>query len=923
LNRRPAPSRSASAAEPRRKGGQWLDGLPLHQKAGGQVTRSPNDAARLFGYDLFISFALGPPPRGTRSYASDLARALREHDFTVFFSEDEAPPGEVLDRVLSDALRRSRILVVIVNRHTLEEPGFVRREVEEFGKLHPGRPVIPISVDKALEDGALVARAREWLHFEDKIWVDETADAVNDGRASPEVVDRLATAPSRLRSNVKWRWLVGVVIVILAALGVALAMAANVARTELRRATATRLALESQSAASGVREATPELTVQLAVAAFRLNPGPEALGALQPVVMTAQPLLPLVTTSSTVTAIAVSPKGNLIVSAGKDGVLRRWDPVSGGSLGEPLRGHRNEVRGLRFSRDGSSIVSASLDGTVRLWNLSMTSEPLVFRHGGEVRCADISPDGRTIASGGTDKTVRLWDTTTGRPLPKPFELHQHTVLSVAFSQDGRRIVSSSDDKTIRVWDVATRTQERAFDLHQSTVRTAEFSPSGDRVVSGGYDRSVRIWDIASDAQVCGPLSGHTAPILSVAYDPDGGRVVSGSMDGTVRVWDAKSCMPILEPLLGHRGWVWSVAFDPKGRRIYSGSSDKTLRIWRSDPVPSRLVLGDGKGHVQSVRFHSNGQIIASGGEGPSAEIWNVGTLQRSRPSPLEHSQPVTGVVTRGDGRIVAAASGDASVVVWNLVTGEVRELAGHSAKVRRLAFSGDGRRLYSASNDGSVRVWDPETGAPLGAPMADHDDLVIALAVGANGNNVVSGTRSGSIYFWDVEARTVTKIIERAHNDPVLSLALSPDEELIASGGADNVIRLWDAKTGTRVRDHPLTGHVNWVWSVRFTPDGHHIVSGSSDGTIRFWDRTRGTQVGKPWVAHSRQQVFSLDFSADGRSIASGGGDGLIRIWDAPSTWAEVACAKLTRNMSREDWHRYVGNYKYVLQCPSLPAPQE
>ena len=49
--------------------------------------------SRLFGYDMFISFALSPPPQGIRSYASDLARRLRERDFTVFFSEDEAPPG--------------------------------------------------------------------------------------------------------------------------------------------------------------------------------------------------------------------------------------------------------------------------------------------------------------------------------------------------------------------------------------------------------------------------------------------------------------------------------------------------------------------------------------------------------------------------------------------------------------------------------------------------------------------------------------------------------------------------------------------------------------------------------------------------------------------------------------------------------------
>lgn len=52
---------------------------------------------RIFGYDFFVSFKLGPPPVGAQSYASDLAHRLRELDFAVFFSEEEAPPGEKLD----------------------------------------------------------------------------------------------------------------------------------------------------------------------------------------------------------------------------------------------------------------------------------------------------------------------------------------------------------------------------------------------------------------------------------------------------------------------------------------------------------------------------------------------------------------------------------------------------------------------------------------------------------------------------------------------------------------------------------------------------------------------------------------------------------------------------------------------------------
>ena len=176
-------------------------------------------SSRLLGYDIFISFALGPPPRGTHSYASDLARRLRERDFTVFFSEDEASPGEQLDSTLRTALYRSKVLVVIANRGTLEAPRWVRSEVEEFRRRHPDRPVIAINVDGALLDPALAASAQEWLGFQDKIWLDETAEAIEHGLASAALVDRLAMAPTRLKSNVVWRWVVRGVIAILIGLG--------------------------------------------------------------------------------------------------------------------------------------------------------------------------------------------------------------------------------------------------------------------------------------------------------------------------------------------------------------------------------------------------------------------------------------------------------------------------------------------------------------------------------------------------------------------------------------------------------------------------------------------------------------------------------------------------------------------------------
>ncbi len=154
----------------------------------------------IFGYDIFISFALGNPPRGTRNYASDLARRLRENGFVIFFSDDEAPAGYELDPTIRKALRRSRSLVVIANHGTLEEPGYVRTEVQEYKRARPNGVIIVINVDNALQNPNLKESTRTWLPFENRIWIDETEVSCDSGQVADDVLRRLVTTPRAMRS---------------------------------------------------------------------------------------------------------------------------------------------------------------------------------------------------------------------------------------------------------------------------------------------------------------------------------------------------------------------------------------------------------------------------------------------------------------------------------------------------------------------------------------------------------------------------------------------------------------------------------------------------------------------------------------------------------------------------------------------------
>ena len=66
-------------------------------------------------------------------------------------------------------------------------------------------------------------------------------------------------------------------------------------------------------------------------------------------------------------AVAFSPNGLWLATAGRDSTVRLWDPFSGKELRE-LRGHTASVTAVAFNADGRRLITASRDSTARLWN---------------------------------------------------------------------------------------------------------------------------------------------------------------------------------------------------------------------------------------------------------------------------------------------------------------------------------------------------------------------------------------------------------------------------------------------------------------------------------------------------------------------------------------------------------------------------
>jgi WD40 repeat protein len=317
-------------------------------------------------------------------------------------------------------------------------------------------------------------------------------------------------------------------------------------------------------------------------------------------------------------AVAVSPDGRHVAAGGTDGIVEVCDPDS--SQCGLLRGHRNEVMSVAFSRDSMRLVTAANDETVRIWDLASGKSSL-FEATAPIMSAALSPEGKHLAYLTSRQQLVDVDLDGGKRRVAP--MGHATGMLVQFSPDGK-LVATTDDHDIKLWDPGAGTM-RTFSGHLDDVRRVIFSPAGDLLASAGEDKLVGLWRI-SDGEVRF-LRGHTLLVNWVDFSRDGSQLVSCGFDGQVRLWHVRDGEG--RAFVGHRGAVRRCVFSPDGKLIASGGDDDTLRLW--DVASGESVVIRGHDHpVRSLAWAPDGSFIASAAMDGAIQLVRIAGL----PQPL-------------------------------------------------------------------------------------------------------------------------------------------------------------------------------------------------------------------------------------------------------------------------------------------------
>ena len=302
-------------------------------------------------------------------------------------------------------------------------------------------------------------------------------------------------------------------------------------------------------------------------------------------------LIVILSTSTDVETVAISPDNKRIASGGSDNKLTVWD-ASGQALVKaltiPLQGKGNRLYDLAFSPDGKRIVTGSSyysphknESTVHIWNAYTGAESVILQSAPTVHCGQVAfdPQGLYVAAGcytqATDSsTLYIWDAKSGGLI----QSFHGTSGPIGFSPDGTRIFSGDNKQlTIKIWQLGSA--NALLQLQGQNVGafySAVYSVDGLTLGTGNGNGTITLWNAQTGQEILN-FQAHSKPVTDIAVSPDGTRFASTSEDGTLVLWDGSSIQRLStfqssQPLR-------SLSFSSSSQALLVGGYDNTLRIF--------------------------------------------------------------------------------------------------------------------------------------------------------------------------------------------------------------------------------------------------------------------------------------------------------------------------------------------------------
>jgi WD40 repeat protein len=323
-------------------------------------------------------------------------------------------------------------------------------------------------------------------------------------------------------------------------------------------------------------------------------------------------------------------------------------------------------------------------------------------------------------------------------------------------------------------------------------------------------------------------------------------------------------------------------------------------------------------HIKSIAISlKNNTFYSAGSDGRilKGDFQNLTARQTGFNTPY----PSKVIALSRDENYLANGSDSSYVQVYDVTSSSSKPaitIKGFGGATNDMEFLPDGSGLVVSSTDKTISLVNHRTGTVRRLVTLPYE--VKNLNISADGKRLAGATWSGQIIVMDMAANTYTVLVDD-NSLRMLSVKFSPDGNMLAYGADDKVnkrgvVRIFDFKT-QEVKQ--FAGHRAGVNDIEFSPDGKLLASAGADKRLFLWILDNPEQL-PITMDNNNGFIWDIAFTPGSKYLIAACSESEIRVWPTdPSLLAEQICPKLKRNMSLDEWKKYVGDtdIKYEPTC--------
>lgn len=622
--------------------------------------------------------------------------------------------------------------------------------------------------------------------------------------------------------------------------------------------------------------------------------------------------------------VVYNPKYGLVAASDSNGRIMIWDYQSTQLSGSPIQAHNGLILTLTFSPDGELLASGGNDGKIIFWDVKSRT-PLgasISIPGEKVRCVSFNRTGTILAVSNGNGDLSLWDVESRQMIKTVLHGHRNFITEMVFLPGDKILVTASMDSDIRFWSIKQHRQSiEPLSGHSKRILGLAFADNDYKLISAGFDRKVIIWDPITREMNEAFQDKVNERVHALALSPDEKTLVTGFRDGSILRWQwfGGAGLPFEFPHKAHHGQLRELTFGPSASTLISVGADNKIISW--DFTRQWTICDKRSGNsvkLEDVAFHPAGNLFATLSVQGDIILWELDDKKNKRHISTRECGIAHDLTFHPDGKWLLLASGNG---LWGFDISDIKnishsQLMGKGRPVHKIEISNDGSMLVLGYENGLIQFLDGENYKPLNSPVSGHKGTVMGLAFDPDGDSLISVDNEHELLLWDC----------RAFGPPVNPLkgsAISGEDIVIGADSRTLIIKgiyslsLWDLETGEQSKSL-LKGDESRVFGLALHPGGEILAAGYEDGSVVLWNIPTQQMIGPPLKGH-QGFVWSLAFSPDGEKLVSTGDDGLI-VWDTSvDSWREKARKMANRNLSRDEWRRFIFNRPYRKMWENFP----